>query len=441
MSTPHVMHDTPEDGRIRISLILLAAAALVLGLLPGMASAATAGGETTTLKEDPALLAGNNNCRGDATYELRVEPPSSGTYTDSATGFSVTLTVYNTPGGQAFDFTTDGGAVSDVYVKGGDYTNWYDYNSHDDTDGDDPADGFLATGDTFLHGAVNDVNGRFYGLSHISFCYELVVPDIIELKKVDENGDPLAGATMQLWKDAVDTGTLVGECTTGTDGVGDCSFTIDENGTYVGHEEAAPANYACCAADQSVEVTLDTTQDTITLTFTDSPALGDVDITKTDDAGNPMVGITFELTGTSNLGTTYATGDKTCTTGASGTCTIEDVEYGTYTVDETNLPDDHAADPDLPASVTIDSSNTTVSLSFENTRLFTKIVLVCQGDDLYASSVTEDGTTTLVSLSSAPSGFTEADLCALGGARFEDNLVGSYDFDVVIGTSEASSGS
>jgi uncharacterized repeat protein (TIGR01451 family) len=114
----------------------------------------------------PVEYSGNPSCStllnsGDFLFEFKLEPVASGTYPLSFNGLSgdVTVTVNNTPQGQTFDFSFSGDFVAaGVIVKGGPNANFYDYRP----DGEDA--------DTGLHAPVNPSNGRFYGLSHISFC-------------------------------------------------------------------------------------------------------------------------------------------------------------------------------------------------------------------------------------------------------------------------------
>jgi hypothetical protein len=61
-----------------------------------------------------------------------------------------------------FDWTSNIG-VDQVIAKGGPNANVYTY---------DPE----STGDTGLHAPVNPNNNRFFGLSHISFCYDVEAP-------------------------------------------------------------------------------------------------------------------------------------------------------------------------------------------------------------------------------------------------------------------------
>lgn len=110
----------------------------------------------------PTSHDGNPTCsalmeEGAFVFEIKIDDPGTG---DSLTvdGVTITITdVRNTSAGQVFDWSSSGGVVNGVFVKGGPGGNLYLY---------DPA----ATSDTGLHSPINPNNGRFFGLSHISFC-------------------------------------------------------------------------------------------------------------------------------------------------------------------------------------------------------------------------------------------------------------------------------
>jgi hypothetical protein len=106
----------------------------------------------------PQPISGNPTCAQltPGTTELRADPPANGPLTD---GFLVvTLTLYDTPDGPVVDFTANTGLDS-VFIKGGESGNLYAYNPE-------------ALSDTGLHAQVNPANGKYYGISHISFCYD-----------------------------------------------------------------------------------------------------------------------------------------------------------------------------------------------------------------------------------------------------------------------------
>jgi hypothetical protein len=120
--------------------------------------AATAFGTHVT----PTFTAGNPTCSdlSPGTTELKVEPVADGTFSDGT--LTVTIDVRNTADGQVFDWTSNIG-VDSVFVKGGPGGNLYVY---------DPE----STGDTGLHAPVNPNNDKFFGLSHVSFCYDAEPP-------------------------------------------------------------------------------------------------------------------------------------------------------------------------------------------------------------------------------------------------------------------------
>lgn len=109
---------------------------------------------------DPVQVSGNATCSDlvTGTNELKIEPPASGTYPDDDGPLEVTITVDATT--SSFSWSSNIG-VDAVFVKGGPGGNLYVY--------DPPAE---ATGDTGLHAPINSQNGKPYGLSHISFCYD-----------------------------------------------------------------------------------------------------------------------------------------------------------------------------------------------------------------------------------------------------------------------------
>jgi hypothetical protein len=128
-----------------VGLAAIAGAVALFTVLPASATHVT-----------PTQEPGNPACPP-GTITLKVEPVADGTFTDGV--LTVTIDVRDTAGGQVFDWTSNIG-VDQVIVKGGPNANIYTYSTE-------------SMGDTGLHAPVNPNNDRFFGLSHISFCYDV----------------------------------------------------------------------------------------------------------------------------------------------------------------------------------------------------------------------------------------------------------------------------
>jgi LPXTG-motif cell wall-anchored protein len=140
-------------------ITMLIGAACLLG-----ASQSGAGANSTEESTSAPVEVGENTTCADlapegATWiELKVESVEDGTFSDGT--LTVTIDVRDTAAGPVFDWTSNIG-VDAVFVKGGPGGLLYVY--------DPPAE---STGDTGLHAPVNPSNGKFFGLSHVSFCYD-----------------------------------------------------------------------------------------------------------------------------------------------------------------------------------------------------------------------------------------------------------------------------
>jgi LPXTG-motif cell wall-anchored protein len=136
---------------------MVAGAALLVGALPGGAGAAPTQETTVTSEQfDGNPTCGDLSPEGTTWTEFKVEPVEDGEYSNG----TVTVTIDVTPdeeNGPTFDWTSDV-PVDAIFVKGGPGGLLYVY---------EPP----ATEGTGLHAPVNPNNDKFYGLSHISFCY------------------------------------------------------------------------------------------------------------------------------------------------------------------------------------------------------------------------------------------------------------------------------
>ena len=101
-----------------------------------------------------------------ASYELRIENPQNGTYNGPG-GISITLAI--TTDDKHLDFDVVGAAVVyDVVIKGGQKSTHFDY------DGNGGPGGTIS--DQLLHAPTKGGGQNLYQISHLSFCYEDVVP-------------------------------------------------------------------------------------------------------------------------------------------------------------------------------------------------------------------------------------------------------------------------
>lgn len=167
---------------------------------------------------------------------------------------------------------------------------------------------------------------------------------------------------------------------------------------------------------------------------------GRVNIVKTDDASNALNGAVFTLyTDNATVGGTRGVEDTitslSCTTAGSGAdagkCSILNVPFGNYWVVETTTPAGYTTAADQQAAVS--ASTATVTLTFVNARLYKLIVVACNtaSETLVDATVTLTGTPgaddrETVKASQLPSGVSEAALCGLAGANYDDLPAGTY---------------
>ena len=134
----------------------------------------------------------------------------------------------------------------------------------------------------------------------------------------------------------------------------------------------------------------------------------------------------------------------TCTT-VAGVCSISGVVFGSYWVVETTTPPGYFTAADQYVTVNSGNAGTSIPLSFTDPRQFRVIVLVCReatnaggtNATLYSSSVGFDGATPPATPNSAgtsdlPSGVSQAQACAIGGATHAPVNYGSHSSAVDI---------
>jgi uncharacterized repeat protein (TIGR01451 family) len=170
----------------RVAAALYALALLsALAAAPATAASHNAGGPTTTHLVQPTVVEGNPSCASigsNSEFSFKIDAPADGEFTDPATGVVFILTIPSVDAteneGPSFDFEIIGGVALDVIVKGGPDANWYDY------------EGSVGpvSSDTWLHAPLGAGPGgtRFFGLSHIEFCYDEAPAEIEILKEAVE---------------------------------------------------------------------------------------------------------------------------------------------------------------------------------------------------------------------------------------------------------------
>lgn len=117
----------------------------------------------------PETIDGNPSCEslGLGDFEFKINgsdlPSVGSSQTYDLDDFGNTVTITRT-GDKTFEWSSS--LTQDaVIVKGGPEANLYDYTPEEASGQDDPD----------LHAPLNEKNGQFYGLSHVSFCYDYEV--------------------------------------------------------------------------------------------------------------------------------------------------------------------------------------------------------------------------------------------------------------------------
>lgn len=265
----------------------------------------------------------------------KYEPVASGTVGDGT--LSVTVTVNDTSEGETFDFSSNLPIVT-VFVKGGPVSNRYVY---------DPA----VTSDSGLHAPVNPNSGKYYGLSHIVFCYSTKGTIVVE-KRTDPAGD---AQSFSFTSDFAGSFSL-------SDGQTKDSGSLSP-GTY-SVSETVPAGWDLTSAkcsDGSLPSAISLQAgETVTCTFTNTKR-GSITVVKQTDPENSEVDFPF------------AFGKESFTLTGGESKTFTNLVPGTYSVaeDEENLPEGWSLGPatcddgSRPSEIVL-SAGETVTCTFVN---------------------------------------------------------------------------
>ena len=183
----------------------------------------------------------------------------------------------------------------------------------------------------------------------------------VSVKKVDETGDALAGATFGLFPvdaSGVAASVPVMSATSGSDGI--ATFTNVHWGVYRVKETAAPEGYTI--SDAAPIVTVDAQHLTVAAgTVTDRPITGTVILTKTSDDGTPLAGVEFALypvtKGPDGSTTVADIPAMRALSDANGRVSFDSVRYGMYELRETKgLPGYLTMEKPLGVVVTADGA-------------------------------------------------------------------------------------
>lgn len=360
--------------------IAVASSLALFGTLLGAAVQAghrDPGDATKLLGVQPTQVDGNATCSSALgsngfLFEHKFEPVGNVTGLPLSHGsLSGTLSIQKK--GSTFDFAFTGDFVAGgVFVKAGADGNLYDYR---------PDHGPGAVADTYLHGPINPSNGKFYGLSHVSFCVaeggaELEVekaPDSGEVGyAIDPGGDASFTITVTNKGPAIATNVTIGDTlpagltwsTTETM----CSITADSGG------DVLACDVGDLAKDATFGVTVTATTSSAHCGTLDNPAAkADADnADDVSDAGQILVecgaiAITKTAKHADTSGQTWAdlaaeftiknktTGPelKVSTDEFSGKACVDGLAFGGYSVSETMVPTGYAAPSDQ--SVIVDT--------------------------------------------------------------------------------------
>ena len=174
------------------------------------------------------------------------------------------------------------------------------------------------------------------------------------LKTDADTSSPLAGAHFKLMDF---TGKLIKEGDTAADGK--LTFTGLTLGTYKLTETAAPVGYVLDSTPITVEVT--SAGQTVSKTVTNTRAVGNISILKTDaETNKPLAGVRFKLTDSTGKLISEAV------TGTEGKITFTGMALGAYTLTETEAPEGYALDS-TPIPVELTEHGKTVEISVKNT--------------------------------------------------------------------------
>ena len=242
----------------------------------------------------------------------------------------------------------DGGSFTGTYITGaGGYISKEDLDFANLPKGSyvaeeiTPPQGYILSSDT------SKVKQTFVwdGKTDVSLIFENSAKVKVQLKKVDENGQSLAGAIFVVLRD----GQVIE--TKETDGSGTITVSNVSEGYYEFREVSAPAGYDCDRSPVGVYVNAEDLQGEQTITVTKANyRKRSLTVEKKDaETGAPVADTTFHIRG---VNVAY---ENDVTTGANGTVTLTDMISGCYEIEEINVPSPYILDTNNRKTVWIDA--------------------------------------------------------------------------------------
>ena len=187
----------------------------------------------------------------------------------------------------------------------------------------------------------------------------------IKLTKVDQDDQPVSGATFEL-KDT--TGKSYGQVTTGDDGI--INFYKVPQGQYILEEVSAPQGYTITEKSKNVTVVANQTAE---VKFVNNRITGRLVITKVDDTNKPLANVTFEIQDSNNKVVGRVT------TNEEGKASIN-LDYGTYYFKEISAPEGYIMDTKT-YTLKVDEVNRTFYQTVTNERCKGNLLIVKTDED------------------------------------------------------------
>ncbi|MGL4654340.1 MAG: SpaA isopeptide-forming pilin-related protein, partial [Sarcina sp.] len=190
--------------------------------------------------------------------------------------------------------------------------------------------------------------------------YDSLIPGNISITKENTNGDKLAGAKFDLMQNnkVIQQGV--------TDKNGELNFKDIPQGEYQIVEVEAPNGYEL-AKTQNITVE---TNKTTPIKIIDKKINGSLKIEKIDENGKPLANATFNITGPNGY-------DKSLTTDSTGIISLNNLEWGTYTIKETVAPVGYELDKTThTVDINGDNAKTGVSLTVKDKMMLGQLQIV-----------------------------------------------------------------